>query len=256
MNIHICAFSGGAASAKMSQIVKESINDIPVLLFHDTKTEDEDTYRFAEEVAHYLGLWITHDSDGRDIWEVFKDEGYLGNGRNTMCSRILKQERSMDYLKKLRDAGEDPILYVGFTSDEWQRAQRVTARYIAEGFEVRFPLIDNRITKDQCHREITECWGIELPRMYEHYAHANCMPCIKGKKAYWGLVYMFNNKAWERAVQAESEHNQTIFTEAGSLTEELDNCLRLAKKYIAKRELQALIDSQEGLFDTPCECIT
>ena len=251
MITHVCAFSGGAASAKMSQIVIDEYADGERvdLLFHDTKTEDEDTYRFLHEVASYLCKCIETDSDGRDIWSVFRDEGYLGNGRNTMCSRILKQERSLNYLKKLRDSGEDPILYVGFTPDEWQRAQRVTARYALEGFEVRFPLIDEKIDKKVCHKEITECWGIKLPRMYDHYNHANCMPCVKGKKAYWGLVYMFNRKAWKRAVQAEIEHGQTIFTEAGSLPEELNNCLRLADKHLTKR-------SQESLFDTPCECIT
>jgi len=255
MSIHVCAFSGGAASAKMSQLVIDEYADggHVELLFHDTKTEDDDTYRFAHEISSYLCKCIRNDSDGRNIWEVFKDEGYLGNGRNTMCSRILKQERSMNYLKKLRERREDPILYVGFTPDEWGRAQNVTARYNVEGFEVRFPLIDETISKKQCHQEITECWGIPLPRMYKHYNHANCMPCVKGKKAYWGLVYKFNIEAWDRAVQAEEEHNQTIFTEAGSLTEELENCLRLAGKYLNK---QADEKAQESLFDTPCECIT
>lgn len=251
-DIHVCAFSGGAASAKMSQLVIDEYADggTVKLLFHDTKTEDKDTYRFLHEVASYLCKCIDNDSDGRDIWEVFKDEGFLGNGRHTMCSRILKQKRSMNYLKKLRDQGSNPILYVGFTPDETDRAQRVFAKYYAEGFEARFPLIDKNVTKDECHNEIKTCWGIELPRMYNSwFKHANCLPCIKGKKAYWGLIHMFYREAWERAVQAEEEHGQTIFTEAGSLKEELQNCLRLAKRRIEK-------NSQESLFDTPCECIT
>jgi 3'-phosphoadenosine 5'-phosphosulfate sulfotransferase (PAPS reductase)/FAD synthetase len=250
-DIHVCAFSGGAASAKMSLIVanEHAYKGEVELLFHNTFTEDEDTYRFAKEASDYLQVDITDDSDGRDIWTLFRDEGILGNGRETNCSRILKQERSMNYLKKLRELGEDPILYVGFTPDEWERAQRTFARYSKQGFEVRFPLIEHNISKKECHTEIEICWNIKLPRMYEHYKHANCMPCIKGKKTYWGLVYKYNRDAWKRAVRAEIEHGHTIFTEAGSLPEELKNCLRLADKWeVAK--------TQESLFDTPCECIT
>ena len=81
--------------------------------------------------------------------------------------------------------------------------------------------------------------------------HANCVPCIKGKKAYWGLIYKFEREAWERAAKAEEEFGHTIFTEAGSLREELHGCLRLADAYMEKREAT---EAQGTLFEFPCEC--
>lgn len=62
---------------------------------------------------------------------------------------------------------------------------------------------------------------------------------------------MFEREAWNRAVQAEEKFGKTIFTEAGSLTEELDNCLRLAHKYLDKKDAANL---QGELFDFPCDC--
>ncbi len=243
---HIVGFSGGAASAVCAKIVTELYNNV-TLLFHNTNTEPKDNDRFRAEVAKFLSLPITEDSDGRDIWELFDDTGYLGNGRNTMCSRILKQERSLNYLL----AHQPAILYIGFTMEEYRRAQRTYARYRKHKIEVKFPLIEQKIGKDECLHRVENCWNIKLPQMYEWASHANCIPCIKGKKAYWGLIYMFEHAAWDRAVQAEKKFGKTIFTEAGSLLDELDNCTRLAKKYLHNKDA---LDMQTELFGFPCEC--
>jgi hypothetical protein len=256
---HIIGFSGGLASAVVAKIIADTHGrENTVLLFHDTKTEPRDNDRFRAEVAAYIGLPITEDSDGRDIWQVFDDEGYLGNGRNTMCSRILKQERSVNYLlanhtPNLFRETEPAMLYIGFTPDEWQRAQRVTARYAQHGFEVRFPLMEQNISKAECRQRVEKCWGIRPPAMYAWADHANCVPCIKGKGAYWGLVYDNARWAWEKAARAEEKFGKTIFTEGPDESEDptlrnlLPWCLDLAEKYRRK---------QEGvtLYDYPCEC--
>lgn len=244
---HVVGLSGGAASAVMAKIVADANPGNTILLFHDTKTEPADNDRFRSDISNFLNLPITDYSDGRDIWQVFKDEGILGNGRNTPCSRILKQERSMDFLLKHQPA----TIYIGFTVEEWQRAQRTQARYATKGIEAKFPLLQQGITKDDCHSRIKNCWGIATPKNYAWAEHANCIPCVKGKMAYWGLIYMFEREAWERAARAEEEFGHTIFTESGSLREELFKCLWLAKKYLRKRDAK---NSQTLLFDTPCEC--
>ena len=246
--LHVVGFSGGVASAVAAKIVADANPSNTVLLFHDTKTEPPDNDRFRAEAAEYIGLPVVKDSDGRNIWEVFDDCGYLGNGRNTPCSRILKQERSLAWLQ----AHPGSVLYVGFTAEEVGRAQRTWARYQAKEIDVGFPLIEAGLNKRDCWRRVTECWGIRPPQMYEWAEHANCVPCVKGKKAYWGLVYLNDRAAWDRAVAAEDEFGHTIFTEGGSLRDELDGCLRLARAYTEKR---GAADAQGELFDAPCECM-
>jgi hypothetical protein len=219
---HIIAYSGGIASAIVAEIIKNKYPNTTILLFHDTKTEPDDNYRFRREFAEYLKLPITDDSDGRDIWQLFKDENYLGNARNTMCSRIFKQERSKAFCLKNKPCK----IYFGFTPNEWRRAQNAYSRYQQIGIKAKFPLIENKITKADCKRILK----IRRPAMYCHFDHANCMPCIKGKLKYWGLVYRYERDAWDRAVQAEKEHNHTILTDGRTLTEALSHCLAVAKK--------------------------
>jgi len=243
---HIVAFSGGIAS---SIVAKEVLKQHPdaTLLYHDTATEPEDNDRFRQDVSNYLDTVITGFSDGRDIWQIFDDEGYLGNGRNTMCSRILKQEMSKAYIKKHSPA----VLYVGFTADEWQRAQRFIARYAGFDVEVRFPLMEQRISKAECFHRVKTCWGIRLPEMYAWAAHANCIPCVKGSQYYWGLLHKHERQAWERMAQAEDDFGHTLFSDGDSLREKLPNCVRLAKKYEQMREGER---RQVSLFAFPCEC--
>lgn len=78
---HIVAYSGGLGSYfTAKRLIERGINkeDI-ILLFHDTKVEDEDLYRFLKESTQKLGIPLTDYSDGRTIWEVFKDYNYLAN---------------------------------------------------------------------------------------------------------------------------------------------------------------------------------
>jgi len=244
---HIVGFSGGIASSVMAKIVADEFPNDTILLYHSTNTEPKDNDRFRREVSDYIGIPITEDSDGRTIWEVFSDEGYLGNGRNTPCSRILKQERSLKYIKSHLPA----CLYIGFTLEEYRRAQRTFARYNNHDIEVKFPLIENKLTKDECFHRVKSCWGINPSNLYSWAEHANCIPCVKGKKAYWGLIYMFEYEAWKKAVQAEKDFKCTIFSEAGTLEQELNNCLRLAKSYLSKKSQD---QKQFSLFEFPCEC--
>lgn len=243
---HIIAFSGGLASAVVAKIISEQ-HDV-TLLFHDTKTEPADNDRFRFDVSKYLDIPITEVSDGRDIWQVFIDESFLGNARNTMCSRILKQELSMKYCK----AHKPCVIYFGFTSNEWRRAQNVLSRYAQEGVEANFPLMEQQIPKEECRHRVENCWGIKPPAMYEHFDHANCMPCIKGKMAYWGLIYLHERDAWDRAVRAEQEHGHTILTDGRTLTEAKDHCIRLATMR-EKKEYAA--ELQDSLFELPCDCV-
>ena len=159
---HVVGFSGGTASAVMAKIVADEFPDKTILLYHNTNTEPKDNDRFRNEVAIYIGIPITEDSDGRDIWQVFDDEKFLGSGRNTPCSRILKQERSLKYLKNNQPA----IIYIGFTLEEYRRAQRTFARYAKHNIIAKFPLIRKKITKEECMFRVVNCWNITPPAIY------------------------------------------------------------------------------------------
>lgn len=248
--LHIVKFSGGAASAVVADIVAKRHPRETILLFHDTKTEPVDNDRFRSAVASHIGLPITEMSDGRDIWQLFEDTNMLGCQRFSQCSRMLKQELGDKFIRKNLPC----TVYFGFTPDEQDRADRITVKMEMIGAQAGFPLIDLGITKEDCLRLVTNSWGVALPEMYQWADHANCVPCIKGGLAYWGMVYKHARPAWEKAVAAEKKHGQQILKKTlyGTLEEELPHCLLLAEKYEAKKKKRR---RTTPLLSQPCsEC--
>ena len=52
-----------------------------------------------------------------------------------------------------------------------------------------FPLIDNKINKQDCYRYVRDTLGIELPAMYRlGYGNNNCIGCVKGGMGYWNKI--------------------------------------------------------------------
>jgi hypothetical protein len=208
--VHIAMFSGGASSAYVSyNMVQKYGRENCILFFTNTLWEDEDNYRFMDEVADYIGLDITERVDGRTPEEVFYDYRFLGNSRLAKCSEELKVYQTITFLEELRDEQNlEPILYFGIGPHEQHRAENLTEFYKhhpLEPIETRFPMIDT-FTEDIDIKGIIENeWGIKLPRMYnitselrpdlaakgiKGFSHANCGGrCVRGGYQHYALLY-------------------------------------------------------------------
>ena len=202
---HIVLFSGGVQSSYVAYLVAKEIEKNVILLFHDTRTEPADNYRFRREVATKIGLPITEQSDGRDIWQVFDDVSFLGNNRVPVCSKVLKADQGEKFYQTIDD---DFIVYVGFGVKEAGRAQKVTVRN--PHIRYKFPLLENRIYKDIIVKTIMNEWGICLPEMYRYFKHANCIPCVRGQKNHWAQVYYHYPEAYQKAMKYEIKFGHTI----------------------------------------------
>ena len=158
--------------------MREFPRDEVILLWHDTKEEHPDTYRFIREMAEALGIPITERSDGRSVTQLFRDEGYLGNNQNTFCSRILKAEPGARYVAELKAQGFTVTKIIGYSAKEPRRVARMVGRAHNEGIEVRFPVIEEGVTKQQC-AEWVLAQGVQPSAMYCWADHANCIGCVK-----------------------------------------------------------------------------
>ena len=188
---HIVMFSGGIGSwATAKRVAEKHGTDDLYLLFSDVKGdtdnphvgEDEDTYRFIEDAAKNVGGTLIILSDGRDIWEVFKDKRFLGNSRLASCSHELKQKPARKWLDENCDP-EETIVYVGI---DWTETHRVPAivknykPYQAEAPLTEAPFIDKSEMIAWAERE-----GLTPPRLYAMgFAHNNCGGgCVRAGQA-------------------------------------------------------------------------
>lgn len=176
---HVVLFSGGIGSwAAAKRVAERHGTEGLVLLFTDTKSEDEDTYRFLREGAKNVGGRLEWIADGRDIWQVFDEKKMMGSTRVDHCSRILKRELTQDWVKANCDPA-DTTVYVGIDWSEAHRFRRME-RYWSP-YTIAAPMTEPPyLTKADCIAW-AESEGIRNQRLYEqNFKHANCAGfCIK-----------------------------------------------------------------------------
>jgi hypothetical protein len=229
---HIVQTSGGEASWATGKLVAEleGTKDF-ALLFCDTLAEHWDTYRFLiQGSANVLGvpcpdallsqcrllppLWeperrkkalavlaieaqaavpcLVWISEGRGLWEVFRDERLIGNTKQDPCSRTLKRRLAGAWQQEHCDPA-NTVVYVGIGYHEYHRFDGTKERpglrrlMATQGWECRAPLCDPPyLTRQEIADWVTE-EGIERQELYRlGYPHANCGGrCVKAGHSQW-----------------------------------------------------------------------
>ena len=182
---HVVMFSGGIGSwAAAKRVAAQHGTDNLTLLFTDTLMEDEDLYRFLEEAAENVGGELVRITEGRDPWQVFHDARFLGNTRVDPCSKILKRDMALAWVKEHCNPN-DTTLYLGIDWTEihrWERSKRFWAPYTVEA-----PMCDHPLVDKVDMLTALEVEGIAVPRLYSMgFPHNNCGGfCIKAGQAHF-----------------------------------------------------------------------
>ncbi|WP_042200853.1 hypothetical protein [Paenibacillus camerounensis] len=281
--VHIAMFSGGAGSAFVANhMVQTYGKENCILFFTNTLWEDEDNYRFMEEVFNHIALEITERLDGRTPEEVFYDERFLGNARLAKCSEELKVRQTILFLEdELRNQKNlEPILYFGIGPHESHRADNLKEFYEhfpLDPIETRFPLIELFREDLDAKGIIRDEWGIQLPRMYniveqlaeeendenaklalkygiKGFSHANCAGrCVRGGFQHYALLYAI----WPERYREQEEMEERF---RASFKKDVSILKKNGGSYTIKefREVMELEGFEKFLFkadaDIPCVC--
>lgn len=247
-------FSGGDTSwATAKRVANRHGTDGLVLLFADTKNEDEDTYRFLAVAAANVGGQLVKTAEGRSVWEVFRDNRFIGNTRVDICSRILKRE----WLRRWLDANCDPtttVVYLGIHAGEAHRAGPNVPRWAP--YTVEFPLLRPAMDGDMARRW-RENNGLFEQRLYTlGFPHANCGgACVKAGQAQWALLLRTlperyaEQEAQEESMRADLGDVAILRDRTGGTT-----------KPLSLRAFRERLERQPSLFDDEewggCGCFT
>jgi len=235
-------FSGGKGSALAAYLLRKNGYDNVKLLFTDTNSEDKDLYRFLNQCVEYFGYELIRDSDGRDIWQVFKDEKLMGNQRKDPCSRILKRERS----KKFREKQDPGKCYFAFGIDIWEKHRIDKLATYWEPYKVVSPLIDAEIyDTDELWKSFLEESKIKEPYLYSiGMTHNNCGGfCVKA-----GLAHYRNllEKDRERYLAFE-EKELEVHAHIGKTFPFLRRQKNGVRYYMTLKEYRELLERDDNL---------
>jgi hypothetical protein len=248
---HVVSYSGGLGSFMTAyRVVEEFGPEDVVLLFTDTKEEDEDLYRFLEDTSTYFDVPVTTIADGRDIWEVFNDVRFMGNNRIDPCSRILKRELARKWMEK-HHPPQDCILYFGIGWDEVHRMDAIKKNWVP--YTTEAPLVEAPIDRRDILR-LLDSINIKAPRLYElGFAHNNCGGfCIKTGQAQFAALL----KAFPKRYQRHEDAQEKLFAKIGP-----HGFIRVTinkkKSYFSLRQFRHHVESggQIDMFDIGgCGC--
>ena len=220
MRNRIVFFSGGLSSFAVAHHLKTKFpEDNIVLYFTDTKWEDEDLYRFIDEVSDKLQLPLLKHSEGIDPVRLMIKLKALFSNRFGECSKVLKMRVAKRFIKRnkkppfetwynkqyLKDENfrDNPILYFGIAFGELHRLAPIKANW--QPFECDFPLAREFYEYD----DLLALYNIRKPSLYlKGFAHNNCKArCVKAGVGHYKLLYNT-----DRATFDEIEHIESMLS--------------------------------------------
>jgi 3'-phosphoadenosine 5'-phosphosulfate sulfotransferase (PAPS reductase)/FAD synthetase len=197
---YLMLYSGGWGSFLATDYLLNKVmkpEDSITLYFNDTKTESPELYKFLETTTKYFNLELVIDSDGRDIWDVFKDRKFIGNSRVDICSDVLKRSRAHKFIKQFSPVST--VVCTGFSWSEKDRLDRAMDHW--KPYLLIAPLIEGWVDTDIYSKELIQRSGIQKPEHYElGFPHFNCGGfCVKAGLDQFSLlleklpeVYMYH----------------------------------------------------------------
>lgn len=184
---HICSFSTGLGSALTVEKVRERYGDESVVIvFMDTLMEDDDNYRFMEDMKkRWDGIEFIVLTEGRTPYEIAEAERAIPSIMMASCSRVLKMRMFARFLGDYNPS--TTVIHIGFDYSEVHRCKPVRENYSKRGYTVDFPLLWRPIEKRPFEQVCRDDYGIEPPRMYDMgFSHANCGgTCVKQGQGTW-----------------------------------------------------------------------
>ena len=183
-----------------------------------------------------------------------------GAQSTALCTNILKTEPFHKWLDEHYPANpseirDDISLVYGFDANEQHRIRRRVGIMAAMGYQTEYPLT----WETRTIYEIEEV-GIDRPKSYSIFNHANCIGCLKAGKQHWFIVYCLYPEIWEKAKQAENTIGYSILKQ-GYLSEFEAEFAKLKEKALPPTEktkpqkfwavARKLIKDDDNL---PCEC--
>lgn len=268
MTHHVVSVGGGISSTWLlvDRVIAKYGKENVTAVICPVANEHADVWRLVAAVESKYGIMIERIGKSYSIWDIFFNEGMMGNVFVDPCSRILKREKMAAYMKANFNPDET-VLHVGITADEIDRMLAIKANWKRQGYTVNAELADEPTLARDVLIQMCEAEFGFIPLMYRQgMKHNNCGGfCIKAGKGQMARLLWYDRKTYLEHETMELLHQQ-IFNHTNTIMR--DELARKGIRSVAPltlREFRARIETRwrgmlpgfdpfDGLGETP-ECI-
>lgn len=174
------------------------------VIFADTGGEKDETYWYIENKLKPFCVeqdieWITVTKDGLPLLDDCIKKGIMPSVTYRFCTKDFKITPIYRYIRQeLKATARNPVTTdIGISWDEAHRANYTQrTKYINE----EYPLVDKRLTRTWCIRQIVE-YGWDVP------PKSGCWYCFFNRKAYWRDLWRNDPDKFWRAVELEESYD-------------------------------------------------
>ena len=204
-------WSGGVTSAVAIKKALDNKLNIDIFFF-ETGQHHPDTQRFLADCEHWYKqkIIIIKNKKYNRVMDVFK-KGYVNSPNGAYCTKLMKKDMRIQLEKII----EFDFQIFGFEYDLKQvnRAIRFNEQY--PNAKAVYPLIDLRISKEDCFKAITSA-NIDIPEMYKlGYSNNNCIGCVKGGQGYWNKIRITHPEIFNEMAKVERDVGATCLKKNG-----------------------------------------
>jgi hypothetical protein len=240
---HVVGLSGGKDSTCLALALIEREPKDYEFICTPTGNELDELFAHLDRLESLLGQPIKKLGIGKDLFQLSRDMEMLPNFNARWCTRILKIEPTIEYIKSL-PAGS--VLYVGLRADEEER----TGIY-GEDIAIDFPFRRWGWGLADVWRFLVER-GIVIPK------RTDCAQCFYQRIGEWWNLWKFHPEKFADGVAIEQEIGHTFSTPGkdtwptslADLAKKFEAGHVPMKRYKGKRD--ARINAE--LFDDYQEC--
>jgi len=187
-------WSAGATSAVATKLaISKYGKERCKIIYFPINTAHIDNERFIKDCEKWYGLPIIKIGSEKyeDQFDVIEKTKYVNGAKGARCTMELK--------RLVREKIEKTTYFkhqvFGF---ENIKKEIVRSERIPKSCNALFPLIENKLTKENCLKILSDN-NIDLPAMYRlGYPNNNCIGCVKGGMGYWNKIRIDFPETFER----------------------------------------------------------
>lgn len=167
-------------------------------VFTDTKAEPQSCHETLDALEAATGIKIDRLIPEHGLFEMIdKYNGFLPNSQARWCTKTLKIEPLLKYLKQFKG---NFVSLAGIRADEANR-DGLTLQVSLEHNNAAFPFVDLGITKDMVFDILAKTVGV--PHTYHYRGRSGCFSCFFQKNQEMIGMYINDPVNYEKTERAE-----------------------------------------------------